>query len=176
LGDKEADALVTPRADADLFDAAAQGRAGLAKRVANLMLGVGRRVSNERGAALADLLPDASKWRQLAELIESGVINASAADRLLEETLRNPPGDVDFAALAQARNLVQVQDEGQMQAWVAQVFQENAAAVQDALSNPKKARAAPGFLTGKVMQLSGGKADPKAVGRLIAEKLEALRA
>jgi aspartyl-tRNA(Asn)/glutamyl-tRNA(Gln) amidotransferase subunit B len=175
LSEKESDALVTTRADADLFDAAVAGEKRFAKRVANLMLGVGRRIANERGAALATLLPDASRWRQLAGLVEDGTINASAADKLLEEALTASSADWDFAALARERNLVQVQDEGQMQTWVAQAFTENAAAVQDALTNPKKAKAAPGFLTGKVMQISGGKADPKAVGRLIAERLEAMK-
>ena len=58
-----------------------------------------------------------------------------------------------------------------MQAWVDRVFAANEQAVQDALSNPKKQKRARGFLTGQVMQLSGGKADPKIVGELIEKKL-----
>jgi aspartyl-tRNA(Asn)/glutamyl-tRNA(Gln) amidotransferase subunit B len=175
LTDKEADALVSTLEDAELFDAAAGGDQVRGKRIANLMLGVGRRIAHERGRSLASLLGDASRWRQLADLVVEGKINATAADRLLEEVLTGATDQSDFAALAEARNLVLVQDEGQMRAWVEQVFAENASAVQDALTNPKKAKAAPGFLTGKVMQISGGKADPKVVGKLIAEKLEAMR-
>ncbi|HPC23275.1 MAG TPA: Asp-tRNA(Asn)/Glu-tRNA(Gln) amidotransferase GatCAB subunit B, partial [Phycisphaerae bacterium] len=55
--------------------------------------------------------------------------------------------------------------------WVDQALAANAQAVQDAIANPKKIKAARGFLTGQVMKLSGGKADPKIVGELIEKKL-----
>lgn len=172
LNGTDAEAIVSDRGDADLFDAVVESSPGLVRRMANLLLGVGRKVARERGAAASRLLPAATQWRQLAELAEEGTVNATAADRLLEEVLRDPPPTVDFRTLAGERNLLQVQDEGSMLAWVEQAFAENAQAVQDALSNPKKAKAAPGFLTGQVMRISGGQADPKVVGALIRRKLD----
>jgi len=61
-----------------------------------------------------------------------------------------------------------------MQAWVDQAFAANEKAARDAAANPKKKQQARGFLVGQVMKLSGGKADPKIVGKLIDEKLASL--
>ena len=44
-------------------------------------------------------------------------------------------------------------------------------AVRDALTSPKKAKKAAGFLRGQVMRISKGQADPNLVGRLIEKKL-----
>jgi len=71
--------------------------------------------------------------------------------------------------------VIQVQDADQMRTWVAQAFAENSEAVQDALHNRKKAKAAAGFLTGQVMRISQGQAAPNLVGKLIAEKLREMK-
>jgi len=175
LNDKDCDAIVSDRQDADVFEQAAGGDRALARRVLNLMLGVGRRIANERGVPVSRLMPDPSAWAQLARLVADGSLNAGTADTLLAEALNQAGGRMNFADVAKERNLLQVQDESAMQAWIDQVFADHAQAVQDALSNPKKAQAAPGFLTGQVMRVSGGKADPSAVRRLIAEKLEGMK-
>ena len=73
--------------------------------------------------------------------------------------------------LAEELGLLQVKDTAATEAWVEQVFAANEKAVLDALKNPKKAKAAVGFLRGQVMKLSGGKADPKIVGELIEQRL-----
>jgi len=171
----DADAIVSNRADADLFDAAIKTDASLAKRVTSLMLGSAKKIANTQGSTVSALLPSATAWAQLASMINGGVVSASVGEKLLADVLHESLQDVDFEQLANDRNLVQVQDEGQMTAWIEEVFKKNEAAVKDALSNPKKAKAAPGFLTGQVMRVSGGKADPKAVRELIAEKIKALQ-
>ena len=167
-----ADAIVSQRGDADLFDAAVAGDRKLARRMANLLLGAGRKVAKEKSVPVNVLLPDASRCNQLARLMEGGTVNATAGEKLLEEVLNDGPRMVDFAALARERNLIQVRDEGRMLAWVEQAFAENDQAVQDALGNPKKGNVAAGFLTGQVMRISGGQADPRVVARLIRRKLE----
>ena len=78
---------------------------------------------------------------------------------------------LDPAALAEQLGLIQSRDEGQIAAWVDEVLRANEKAVQDALNNPKKAKAARGFLTGQVMKLSKGRADPKLVDRIIEQRL-----
>lgn len=171
LSESDADALVADRQDADLFEAAVAANPKLARRVVNLMLGVGRKFANERGTPVSRLLPDAAAWHELASLVEGGKINASAADLLLAEVLEGSAAATSFTTLAESRNLLQVQDESAMQVWVDEAFAANAQAVQDARSNPKKAKAATGYLMGQVMRISGGKADPAIVSRLIAQRL-----
>ena len=68
-------------------------------------------------------------------------------------------------------NLRKVVDTDQTAVWVDEAFKANDKAVQDAVSNPKKRKAAAGFLRGQVMKVSGGKADPKLVGELIERRL-----
>ncbi|MEZ6085593.1 MAG: Asp-tRNA(Asn)/Glu-tRNA(Gln) amidotransferase subunit GatB [Phycisphaerae bacterium] len=176
LSPGDADLIVADRGDADLFDAAIDGDKTLAKRMTSLMLGAAKKSANDRDLTVSAVLANAASWRQLVRMLEDGVVNASAGERLLLEAMEGDAGEVDFEQMAKDRNLVQVQDVGQMSAWVEQVFKDNAGAVEDALSNPKKAKAAPGFLTGKVMQISGGKADPKVVGQLIAAKIKEMQA
>ncbi len=171
LSEKDANAILNERGDADLFEAAIAEDASIARRITTLMLGTGRKLANERGAPVSTLLPDAAAWTQLAGLIESGTINATAGDKLLVEAIEGDGKAVDFEALARERNLMQVRDESQMLAWIEKAFADNAQAVADARSNPKKAKAAGGFLVGQVMRISGGKADAKQVGKLIAERL-----
>jgi len=73
--------------------------------------------------------------------------------------------------LAEELGLLQSRGEAQIAAWVREAFAKDPQAVQDALSSPKKRKAARGFLSGQVMKLSAGKADPNLVGRLIEKGL-----
>lgn len=79
--------------------------------------------------------------------------------------------DIAPAKLAEEIGLLQSTDEDETAVWVDQALAANQKAVQDALANPKKLKAARGFLTGQVVKLSGGKADPKIVGALIEKRL-----
>ena len=71
--------------------------------------------------------------------------------------------------------LIQVLDAEQVAAWVEQAVRENPEAIKTILTNPKKAKASEGFLRGQVMRASGGKADPKLAGELLAKKIEEIR-
>jgi len=97
--------------------------------------------------------------------VETRVINGPTAKELLPELFRagGMPG-----ALVEARGLGQVSDAGALACFVDQVLAENAKSVEDYKAGKK---AAAGFLVGQVMKLSKGKADPKLVGKLVAEKL-----
>ncbi len=68
--------------------------------------------------------------------------------------------------------LVRVQDEAATAEWVDRVLAQEAEAVSNALANTRKAKAAVGYLRGKVMKLSSGRADPAVVSRLIEQGLK----
>jgi aspartyl-tRNA(Asn)/glutamyl-tRNA(Gln) amidotransferase subunit B len=171
LSPKDAEIIVTDRATADLFEAAvaADGPPDvLARHFGN----VWSALANERDVTVAGLNVDGGRMGRLARLTADGTVSATAAKQIAEAMLSS--GD-DPQTLAEALGLVQVQDADRTAAWVAQAFAENEQAVRDAASNPKKAQKAAGFLRGQVMRISGGKADPRLVGRLIEEKLRKLR-
>ncbi len=171
LSPGEAETVVADRASADLFEAsiAAGGSAGtLGKQFANVY----SKLANERGATIAGLGLDAGRIGALARLADEGTVSASAANQIAAAMLGLPDAP---RALAERLGLVQVQDDDQLAAWVEQVLAENADAVQTILTKPKKAKAGEGFLRGQVMRLSGGKADPKRAGEMIAERIKQIR-
>ncbi|TWT41811.1 Aspartyl/glutamyl-tRNA(Asn/Gln) amidotransferase subunit B [Phycisphaerae bacterium RAS1] len=193
---KDAPSLVDDRATADLLDdAAAAG--GDRETLGKHFMSFWAMQANQRGAPISRLGVSAAHIAELAMLAAGGQINATAAAQIAAEMARQAaecgrsdrtrgpeagaPRNVravDSQAqspgpreLAQQLGLLQSRDESEIGAWVEQALSANAKAVQDARENPKKMQAARGFLTGQVMKLSGGKADPKLVGVLIEKKL-----
>ena len=101
-------------------------------------------------------------------MIDSGSINASAAEKVMVEMI-NSGGQPDI--IAEELNLMQKSDAGELEAIVEQVLAENPQAVADVTSGGKKSRKAQGFLLGQVMQKSKGRANPKVVSQILGKKL-----
>jgi aspartyl-tRNA(Asn)/glutamyl-tRNA(Gln) amidotransferase subunit B len=166
LSASDADTILNDRASADLFEeAAAKGDAGT---LAKQWISFWSAKANERKCSIAQLGIDADRLAELSLITSKGTINATAAATIAEKLLDS---DATPTAIAESEGLVQVRDESQMQTWVDEAFANNEQAVNDAVANPKKQKQARGFLTGQVMKISGGKADPKLVGQLIEKKL-----
>lgn len=150
---------IGPRAVAELSRLAADGEinATAAARVAEEMA---RAVDASIGRTRDDETP-------IAAMELPSPPDSAAARRTLgsDDSLETP------RAIAQRLGLLQSRNEDQIAGWVRAALDANPQAVADARSNPKKRQAARGFLTGQVMKLSGGQADPKIVGRLIDEQL-----
>ncbi len=169
LSTADAETILADRATADLFEEAAVS--GHPPTLGRQFISFWAKAANERGVPIARLGVDAARLGELSKITADGVVNATAAATIAERMLESSETPM---AIAVRQGLVQVRDENQMQVWVDDAFAANAKAVQDALANPKKMQQARGFLTGQVMKLSGGKADPKIVGKLIEEKLKAV--
>lgn len=188
---RDAPALVDDRATADLLDhAAAAG--GDKQTLGKHFLSFWAKCANQYETTIAGLGVPVAHMAELANLVATGAISATAAAQIAEVICERigphavphvvddghggPPAPPVNHALAPQRlaeelGLLQVRDEGQLQAWVVAALAANAEAVSDALSNPKKMQRARGFLTGQVMKLSGGAADPKRVGELLDQHL-----
>ncbi|MCH7884321.1 MAG: Asp-tRNA(Asn)/Glu-tRNA(Gln) amidotransferase subunit GatB [Planctomycetes bacterium] len=202
LAVEDAETIVNHRPTADLFEQviAAGGPADI---VGKQFVNVWQKLAKDRNVKVTDLGVDSQCMAELAKITADGTINKSAANQLAKvlvtrsdppasdrvsdplqrESLSHPEPQASACAnppapaplqLAQELGLVQVQDTAATEAWVDQVFAENPKAVQDACTNPKKVKAAAGFLRGQVMKLSGGKADPKIVGERIGQRLAKL--
>jgi len=170
LSTKDAETIVGHRATADLFEAVIAA-GGPAEVVGKQFVNVWLKLANDRGAAITDLDVDAKRMASLAQMTAAGTVSSTAANHLAEQLVGRPESPAD---LAKELGLVQVQDTDATTSWVEEAFQANEQAVRDALENPKKARAAAGFLRGQVMRISGGKADPKLVGQLIEQRIAGL--
>ncbi len=164
----DAATILSDRATADLFEAAAA--VGHGPTLGKQFISFWSAKANERGGTIAQLGVDANRMGELSKMTADGVVNATAAAAIAERMLETADSP---STIAEREGMLQVRDEGQMQAWVEEAFAANAKAVQDAIANPRKQQQARGFLTGQVMKISGGKADPKIVGKLIEEKLRA---
>lgn len=166
LSRSDADTILADRATADLFESAA--RSGDAPTLGRQFISFWSMHANNRGCTIAELGIEPGRLGELSKITADGLINATAAAAIAEKMLGTPETPQQ---IAQREGLLQVRDEGQMQAWVDQAFAANEKAVSDAVANPKKQKQARGFLLGQVMKISGGKADPAIVGKLIDEKL-----
>ena len=193
LSSKDAPALVDCRASADLLDHAAEA-GGDKLTLGKHFLGFWSRLANERQTTIAGLGLTAGRMAELSRLVADGKINATAANQIADRmialvddsfaqdggrpfadcSVEFPARDsdaLDPAAFAEQLGLLQTRDTDQIAAWVEQTLAANEQAVADALAHPKKRKAARGFLTGQVMKLSAGAADPKLVGDLIDQAL-----
>ena len=163
----DAEALVDDRASADLLDAAATAGGGR-PTLARHFLSFWAKHAHERGTTVANLGITAPRLAELASLVKSGRISSSAAARVSEAMLEGGEAPSELAA---RMGLFLDQDENRIAAWVREVLARNEQAVRDATTNPKKLKAARSFLIGRVMQASGGCADPQIVSSLIESAL-----
>lgn len=171
LAVKDADTIVDDRSTADHFERVIAA-GGPSEVVAKQFVNVWLKHANDRGFRVTDLGITAERMAELAIISADGTVNKTAANQIAEVMLTSTESP---RRLAQELGLVQVQDTEATAGWVEQAFIENAQAVRDAAANPKKAKAAAGFLRGQVMKISAGKADPRLVGELIEKRIASLQ-
>ena len=102
----------------------------------------------------------------LIGLVKAGTVSRQAAKQVYTELLSSTD---DPEAVAKRLGLVQVSDTGALAQWVDEVIAAHPAEVARFKGGEGKLM---GFFTGQVMKKSGGKADPKAVQPLLAERLK----
>jgi aspartyl-tRNA(Asn)/glutamyl-tRNA(Gln) amidotransferase subunit B len=107
----------------------------------------------------------AASLAELLEMTESGKINRKQAREVFEEIYKNGGSP---AKIVEARGMVQVSDEGQLEEWAKAAIAANPKAVAD---YQKGNKAAIGALVGGVMKASKGKANPRAIIQLLAKLL-----
>ena len=132
---------------------------------------IGQKLANQSNTSVDQLGISPQKLAKLAQMADKGLISATAAASIYAKMAGT---DTDPEAIAKAENLIQTSDTGAIEALVNEVLTENAEAVQDILTNSKKAQKAQGFLTGQVIKKSKGKANPKVVTELLAKRLSEL--
>jgi len=159
----DAGVLADEKPNADFFETAA-GICGEPKMLSNWFMTDVMCLLSESGVGItqSSLTPEA--LAELITLVKQGVINGPTAKELLPELFQK---GLMPAVLVEERGLAQVSDSGALEAFVDEVFAANEKSVADYLAGKK---ASAGYLTGQVMKLSRGKADPKLVNKMIAEK------
>ena len=162
----DAGVLADAKENADFFEAAARAcKPGLGKTVSNWFMTEVMRLLSETGTSVGACALTPAALAELVALVEEGVINGPTAKELLPEVFAKGGSP---KAIVDERGLAQVSDVSALEAFIAQALEDNPKSVEDFRAGKK---AAAGFLVGQVMKLSKGKADPKQVGRLVAERL-----
>ncbi|HWB19440.1 MAG TPA: Asp-tRNA(Asn)/Glu-tRNA(Gln) amidotransferase subunit GatB [Phycisphaerales bacterium] len=174
LSVKDANALTDERETAEYFEACVQasgGNAQRAKECAKVILNVGAKLANERGVRV-EALGVKAKWvAELIEMREKGEVGSNAGERLfgmLAERADKSEDVKSVRSLAEAEKLIQVRDEGALDAWVEEAIKMQASAAADFAAGKD---AAAGRLVGQVMKLSKGQADASAVSEKLRARL-----
>ena len=117
------------------------------------------------GKTIDDVFIDGAKIARLIELIEEKIINRSQAKKVFFEIYSN---DTDPDAYVKEHGLAMVSDDGAIRAAAEKAILENPKSVAEYKGGNEKII---GFLFGKVMRETGGKADPSMVSVILSELL-----
>jgi len=166
IAEYDAEVLSRDKENADWYEAAAKGLdKKVAKQLCNLFMSDVMALMNSSGKSIGECAMTPAALASLVRLSASGAINGPTLKELLPEIFEKG-GDPE--AIVKERGLGAVSDSGALEAFVDQAIAANPKSVADFKAGKK---AAAGFIVGQVMKLSKGKADPKAVGQMVARKL-----
>ncbi len=164
LADYDASVLTADLDAAAYFEAVAAKTNG--KLAANWVINelFGRLKKDDREIEDSPVTPD--QLSSLIALIEADTISGKIAKDVFEISYTSGR---DPEEIVETEGLKQVTDTGAIEAAVDEIIAANPDQVAKAKENPKLA----GWFVGQVMKATGGKANPKAVNQIVAQKLDA---
>lgn len=150
---------------ATYFESLAANEKVPGKKAANFLLNVLLGLLNERETAIDASPVSAEKTGSLLELVESGQLALNQAKEVLLKLLEEPGQDP--AAVAKSMGF-EPADAGELEVFCDQAIEANPKQVEEIQAGNEKLV---NFLTGQVMKLSKGKANPKQVTEILRSKL-----
>ena len=162
LTDYDASVLVSDRALADYFEEAAEMTAR-PKLLANLILTELMKLCREErfGSRISP-----RSMAELSDLLWEGVINSSTAKKVISMLWEK---DQSPRILVEQSNLAQIRDESLLRELVTKMLAENPKLLSDYRGGKLAAAKA---MTGRVMAMSGGRADPILLEQVLKEALK----
>jgi aspartyl-tRNA(Asn)/glutamyl-tRNA(Gln) amidotransferase subunit B len=164
LTDYDAGVLTGEKEPANWFEAGAKMTKN-PKGLANWIMGDMAAQMKEQEKDLKDLKFDQKKLCELVELIDAGTINSKQAKEVFLELFNNGTSPIE---VVKTRGMAQVSDPKAIEDAVDKVLAENPSVVADYKGGKQGVI---GFLVGKVMQATQGKANPKMVNEILKKKL-----
>jgi aspartyl-tRNA(Asn)/glutamyl-tRNA(Gln) amidotransferase subunit B len=169
LSDHDARVLVTDKAVADYYEAAAAAGRADPKTIANWVTGELFRLMKETGKEIEAVLVSPEALVKLVELVKDGTINLNTGKDVLEEMFASGHS---ARQIVEERGLAQISDVTALEKTVAQILEENPKEVGQYLGGKVQIL---GWLMGQVMRATRGKANPQVVRKLLQAQLEARR-
>lgn len=124
---------------------------------------------NEQKIDIEDFGVSPENLGKLIELINKNVISGKIAKEVFPEMIET---DKDPNEIIKEKNLIQINDTGEIESAIDNVLAANQAEVSEYLAGKMKVV---GFLVGQIMKETKGKANPQTVNQILKEKLEKLR-
>ena len=165
LPEYDAGVLCATRQLADFYEATAAASGGDAKAASNWVMTDVLGWINARGQDLATFRVPPAEIGALIGMVADGRLSSTMARTVFAE-LAEQGGSA--AAIADARGLVQVRDDGQLRAWAEEVVAASPAEAERWRAGDEKLM---GHFMGQVMKRSRGKADPRRTTELLREIL-----
>jgi aspartyl-tRNA(Asn)/glutamyl-tRNA(Gln) amidotransferase subunit B len=156
--------LTATRATADYYEEVTRG--GVAPKTAsNWIMGPVLAAAKEQGGDLAAYPVRPSGLAELISMVEEGTISQNVGKEVLT---RMAEGGRGAREIVEAEGLAQVSDAGALEGWIQEVLEAHPDEVARFRGGEARLR---GYFMGEVMKRSGGKADPKEVNRILAQRL-----
>ncbi len=163
----DAEVLTAEHSLAILFEAAAK-ECGEPKEVCNLITGELMRLITEAKTSADKISVDPVKIARIVKLTVEGKINRNAEKEALEAIFSQ---NADPDQYINSHGLLMLNDDALVSDTIDEVIKNNPKSIEDYKGGKQKAF---GFLVGQTMRALKGKADPKAVNRILTEKLNSL--
>ena len=164
LPEGDVEVLTSSRSLADYFEELAS-LLGNPKTASNWALGPLLKEANRVRRDIAGLGPTPADVAELISLVENGTLSGSMGRTVLG---RMVDSGRRASEIVESEGLAQVQDTDELETWVDGVLAESPEEVERYRGGEAKLL---GHFIGRVMQRSGGRADPKATGDLLRERL-----
>jgi len=120
---------------------------------------------NEGKIGIEDFIVTPAMLAELVKLVDNGAINNATAKIIFSEMVET--GE-EPNSIVEKKGLTQISNESELESIVSNIIDENEKVVEDYRNGKKNAL---GFLMGKIMQKTKGKANPKMVSQMLEEKI-----
>ncbi|MDQ6668311.1 MAG: Asp-tRNA(Asn)/Glu-tRNA(Gln) amidotransferase subunit GatB [Thermoproteota archaeon] len=163
-----AQVLIDNKELADFFESTVKIYSSSPNEIANWvvsdLLGFIDDSKREEGSLFSGLRIEAKHMAELVKMVDQNIINRNIAKMILSQITKT--GEMPSYVLDKM-NASLIDSKAIISEAIESIFKSEKSAVMDAKQNPNAAN----FLLGKVMQLTGGRADPKIALNLIKSKL-----
>ncbi|QCS48362.1 Asp-tRNA(Asn)/Glu-tRNA(Gln) amidotransferase subunit GatB [Picosynechococcus sp. PCC 11901] len=157
--------LTDDRDVAEYFEAAVAAGAD-PKQVTNWVTqDIAAHLNKNVGLTIVELPLKATQLAELVNLIHDGTISGKIAKEILPELLEQGGSP---KAIVDSRGLTQISDTGALEAMVDEVLAANPEKVEQFRAGKTKLQ---GFFVGQLMKKTSGRADPKLLNQILAQKL-----
>jgi aspartyl-tRNA(Asn)/glutamyl-tRNA(Gln) amidotransferase subunit B len=166
LNEYDASQLCEDKATANFFEATTKHTHNY-KAVANFIIGPLRSYYNDNQKDIETINLQPSQLADLVALVDDGKVNFSVASTKILPLLFN--NNKTPLQIAEEQNLLQTNDDNTLEIWVNTVLNN----MPDKVAEYKKGKKGLiGLFVGEVKKLSGGKANPQTVTKLLQDKLQ----